>query len=146
MQMFRLIEQDTAELVGWGVQVLLLSDPLSPATALVQRRIAGVGGKITVQATLAGASAWLHARPDAFGLLVMACDDFGGIEAGMQALAQLRAAGVQLPAILIAADCPRQVFPAAADAPVQLRAPLSAVSLHVGVEHALRRAPADPQP
>lgn len=143
MQMFRLIEQNNAELVGWGVQVLLLSDPRCPASSVVQRRIAGIGGQITLHSAVSAAVAQIIARPGAFGLFVMNCDDFGGIDAGMQALAQLRDAGMKIPAILVSAACNRQVFPEAATDPVQLRAPLSAVSLHVGVEHALRPAAAD---
>lgn len=143
MQMFRLIEQDNAELVGWGVQVLLLSDPRCPASAVVQRRIAGIGGRITLHSAVSSAVAQIIARPGAFGLFVMNCDDFGGIDAGMQALAQLRDAGMAIPAILVSSACHRQVFPEAATDPVQLRAPLSAVSLHVGFEHALRPATAD---
>jgi len=40
--------------------------------------------------------------------------------------------------ILVSRDCPNQVFPAERRAPIVLRAPLSAVSLRVGFEHALR--------
>ncbi len=138
MQMFPLIEQDEAQLVGWGVQVLLLADPRSPATALVQRRIAGMGGQIWLQPSLAGALAQMTERPGAFGLLMICCDDFGGLEPCRQFLAQLAGAGQQVPAILISVACRCQTFPEAAEDPVLLRAPLSAVSLHVGVEHALR--------
>lgn len=143
MQMFPLIEQEEAQLVGWGVQVLLLADPRSPATALVQRRIAGMGGQIGLQPSLTGALAQMTERPGDLGLVMICCDDFGGMETGRHFLTQLVGAGQHVPAILISVACRCQTFPESAEEPVLLRAPLSAVSLHVGVEHALRpRLPA----
>jgi hypothetical protein len=76
--------------------------------------------------------------PMGYGLFVMDCDALGGVEAGMRAAATLAAVQSRVPVILISREFSAQVFPQDRDAPVCLRAPMSAVSLRVGFEHALR--------
>ena len=45
MQIFR-ADSDQAELVGWGVRILMLSHPGGPDTAPTMTRLAGLGGQI----------------------------------------------------------------------------------------------------
>lgn len=137
MQIFR-ADSDQAELVGWGVRILMLSHPGGPGTAPTMTRLAGLGGQVDHHEELfAGLEAMIE-DPHGYGLFVMLCDDFGGLEAGKRALALLRGAGCSLPAMLIAAGVAQQDFPEDRLDPVVLRAPLSAVSMRVGFEHALR--------
>ncbi|WP_151719541.1 hypothetical protein [Gemmobacter serpentinus] len=101
-------------------------------------RLAGLGGQIDHQEELfAGLEAMIE-DPQGYGLFVMLCDDFGGLEAGQRALSLLRGAGCSLPVMLVAAAVAQQIFPEDRSEAVLLRAPLSAVSLRVGFEHALR--------
>lgn len=137
MQVFRHSDSD-ATVVGWDIRVMLLSGDGGGAGNPVARALAGLGGLVDGEAELYTALAALIDDPLGYGLFVMECDGFGGIEAGHLAVSRLTAAGLRLPALLISRDCREQRFPAERAAPVLLRAPLSAVSLRVGFEHALR--------
>lgn len=121
--------------VAWGVRVLLLSaDDRSP----LQGRIAGLGGSVETETEFYSALAAMIDDPMGYGLFVMECDGLGGIEAGMRAATTLAAVNSRIPMILVSADHTAQVFPQERTEPVRLRAPLSAVALRVGFEHALR--------
>lgn len=134
MQLFRQFDTDTAALVGWGVRVMLLS----PNDDGVTRRLAGLGGIVDSEADIFDAIETMANDPTGYGLFVMDCDAFGGLEAGRRALALMSKAVGPVPAILISRDCAMQEFPEDPRKPVMLRAPLSAVSLRVGFEHAMR--------
>ncbi len=121
--------------VGWGVRVLFLTaDQDSPLEA----RIAGLGGAVEIETEVYSALAAMIDDPMGYGLFVMDCDGLGGIEAGERAAITLAAVKSRVPVILISKDHGAQVFPQEKEAAVRLRAPLSAVSLRVGFEHALR--------
>lgn len=137
MQMFRTIEQD-ATLVGWGARVLFLAEPGAPLAEVTAKRLAGMGGLIEWQEEIYSAMAGLIDDPTAFGLFVIECDSFGGLDAVLRNINLLRSSGVSVPVILISGDCTTQVFPEEHGVPIQLRAPASSVSLRVGFEHALR--------
>lgn len=121
--------------VGWGVRVLLLS---AAERTPLQDRIAGLGGLVEVETEVYAALAAMIDDPMGYGLFVMECDGLGGVEAGMRAAKTLAAVKSRVPVILVSAEHTAQVFPQERSAPVCLRAPLSAVSLRVGFEHALR--------
>lgn len=138
MQMFRPMEEDAA-LVGWGVRVLLLADPGANRTEEITRRVAGFGGLVEEQHELFAAMAALLDDPSGYGMVMMDCDFFGGLETGQRALSLLRGSGLRLPAILLSSEVKGgQSFPEDRLEPILLRAPVSAVSLRVGFEHALR--------
>lgn len=137
MQIVRHQEQH-AELVGWAVSVMLLAAPGSESADRIANRIAGFGGQVDRADERYSAVSALIEDPAGYGLFVMECDGLGGIEGGHEVIRLLRAAGLRLPVILISRDCAAQVFPDDPLDAVQLRAPLSAVSLRVGFEHALR--------
>lgn len=136
MQVLRAIDTETASPVGWGVRVLLLSP--DGAEGRVSERIAGLGGVVEGETDLYAAVELLNDDATGFGLFVMECDGFGGLEAGRRALAMTGRAVERMPVILVSSDVSLQTFPEQRQAPVLLRAPLSAVSLRVGFEHALR--------
>lgn len=121
--------------VGWGVRVLLLT---AEAHSPLQDRIAGLGGMIDTETEVYSALSSMIDDPMGYGLFVMDCDGLGGIEAGQRAVATLAAVHSRVPVILVSKEQAAQVFPQERDAPVCLRAPISAVSLRVGFEHALR--------
>jgi hypothetical protein len=136
MQLIRSFEQENAALVGFGIRALLLTT--EPERGPIAQRLAGIGGRVEVADELFfGLEAALD-DPRGYELLVIDCDTMGGIELGRRATAMLGETARRLPVILISRDCQRQVFPEQAVAPTELRAPLSAVSLRVGFEHALR--------
>lgn len=135
MQITHSFDEAEALVVGWGVRVMLLT---AQPEGLVARRLAGLGGTIEAETEFyAGLSAMID-DPVGYGLFVMECDGLGGAEAGARAQATLAAVNSRIPAILISTEFTAQVFPQGREAPVCLRAPLSAVSLRVGFEHALR--------
>ncbi|HRK42690.1 MAG TPA: hypothetical protein PLH11_06600, partial [Gemmobacter sp.] len=137
MQIFR-ADNHEAELVGWGVRVLMVSDPRATGTESVMRRVSGFGGLVDHQDELyAGLGAMLD-DPTGYGLFVMLCDELGGLEVGQKAHALLRGSNCTAPIILISNEVSEQSFPEDRSAPILLRSPLSAVSMRVGFEHALR--------
>ena len=136
MQQIRSFEQEDAALVGWGIRVMLVTP--EGTDGLVARRLAGLGGQVECQGELFTALSQLIDDPYGYGLCVVDCDAFDGLAAVRQACAKLGEEAARVPVILVSRDCPSQIFPADRHAPIVLRAPLSAVSLRVGFEHALR--------
>ncbi|WP_149140447.1 hypothetical protein [Gemmobacter caeruleus] len=137
MQVLR-TEISGADLVGWGVRVLLVAQEGAAATDTAMKRVAGMGGQVDLEGEFFAGLSALMDDPRGYGLFVLLCDDFGGLEAGHRAVSLLRGAGCTVPCILVASGLAEQSFPEHRDEPVLLRAPLSAVSLRVGFEHALR--------
>lgn len=138
MQYFRQNDADFSAIVGWGVRVMLLTPAEDTKQSGVAARIAGLGGVIEVENDPFSALDTLIMDGTGFGLFVIECDAFGGLEAGRSIVSMLHKGGVSIPVILVSTDCDDQVFPSENTAPVVLRAPISAVSLRVGFEHAMR--------
>jgi len=138
MQIVRQFDHDEAALVGWGVRVLLLAPDHGLHEGRVAARIAGLGGVVEQETDFYSALDALDSDHTGFGLFVMEADAFGGLEEARRMLAQLRRTDPAIPVIVIASDCTIQNFPTDDRAAIELRAPLSAVSLRVGFEHAMR--------
>lgn len=136
MQQIRSFDHDDAALVGWGVRVLLVTS--EGPDGMVARRLAGLGGRVECLDELFTALSQLIDDPYGYGLLVVECDGFGGLDVARKSCRMLGEEAGRVPVILVTRDCPAQVFPPERHSPVVLRAPLSAVSLRVGFEHALR--------
>lgn len=138
MHVFRQTDAEGAARVGWGVHVLLLAPSVQTTECPTEKRLAGLGGIIRRETDVFSAlDAVINSR-QGYGLFVVECDPFGGMEAGRQIIAMLRKGGPKLPAILISQACDEQVFPAGDHEPIELRSPLTEVALRVGFEHALR--------
>jgi len=137
MQIFRPDSED-ANLVAWGVRVLMISDPKTQGTEVAMRRIAGFGGIIDHHDEFYTGLQVALDDLAGYQLFVMLCDDVGGLAAGQRAHGLLRGSGCMVPVILVSSECGTQIFPEDRQAAVVLRSPLSAVSLRVGFEHALR--------
>lgn len=138
MQFFRQDEAEVSAIVGWGVRVLLLTPAEESAQSKVATRIAGLGGIVEVENDAFTALDTLILDDTGYGLLVIECDAFGGVEAGRNLVSMLHKGGVSLPVILLSSDCAEQEFPQDSNVPVVLRAPISSVALRVGFEHAMR--------
>lgn len=138
MQVFRSFEQNGVAMVGRAVRVLLVSS--EGETGVMARRLAAMGAKVDVIDEIYEAVSDVMDDPAGYGLLVVDCDsaNVGGLEVAQRAVTLLGAAIQRVPSVLISRDCVTQRFPQDRAAPVVLRAPLSAVSLKVGYEHALR--------
>jgi hypothetical protein len=123
-------------LVGSGVRVLLLSGQPEP----IARRLEALGARVETRDELYTALSDILDDPQGLGLFVVDCDTIGmeGAQTVRRALHVISETRRAIPMILISRDFPRQSFPEDRFDPVQLRAPLSAVSLKVGYEHALR--------
>lgn len=134
MQYSHAFDASEAMAVGWGVRVMLLSSGESP----VGDRLAGLGAVVEREREFYAAMSAIIDDPAGYGLLVVECDTLGGVEAGRRAAATLAAVQSRVPVLLISQAFQTQVFPESRHGAVCLRAPLSAVSLRVGFEHALR--------
>ncbi|PZR00360.1 MAG: hypothetical protein DI533_07225 [Cereibacter sphaeroides] len=135
MHAFRIDKSQVSGLVGLGARVLLLA---SDTDVGLQRQIAGMGGRIDREDEMYAGLSALMDDPAGWDLFVMACDGFGGLEAGLRAHGMLGAVAQRVRTILISAECGRQTFPEEMAQPILLRGPVSTVSLRVGMEHALR--------
>lgn len=136
MQVVRSFKSDDATHVGFGIRSMLLTD--QGESGPIASRLAGLGSKVEVSQELFSALEALIEDPAGYGLFVMDCDCFGGIGAGRKAVALLGGLARRVPVILVSAECGQQVFPENRGEPTMLRLPLSAVSLRVGFQHALR--------
>lgn len=127
-----------ARLAGAGIRVLLLSG--EGEAGPIARRLMTMGATVETRAELYTALSDILDDPQDAGLFVVDCDTTNAenIESARRSLRILSETGKHIPVILISQFCARQSFPEDRFQPVELRAPLSAVSLKVGFEHALR--------
>jgi len=138
MQVFCQDNADGASIVGWGMRVLLLSHAETVTKTAAGMRIAGLGGKVELESEAFAALDTLIMDETGYGLLVIECDSFGGLAAGRNLVSMLHKGEVSMPVMLLSSDCDEQEFPYEFNRPVVLRAPVSAVGLRVGFEHAMR--------
>ena len=138
MQIIKTIESDNITKVGWGVRVLLLSSEGEQGP--IVRRLASLGCKVDVVSEMFAALSEVIDDPGGYRLFVVDCDSVGvgGLSAAQRAVRMLGQAMQRVPVILIADECRTQQFPSERTHPTVLRAPLSAVAIKVGLEHALR--------
>lgn len=136
MQLIRSFEQEGVTPVGLGTRVMLVT--MDGADGMLTRRLAGLGGQVECQAELFTGLSQLIDDPYGYGLFVAECDAFGGLDQVRRACLALGEQAARVPVILVSRECPTQIFPTDRHAPVVLRSPVSAVSLRVGFEHALR--------
>lgn len=138
MQIIRSPEQDHAAVVGRAVRVLLLTS--EGQTGMMGRRLAGLGTRVDVVDEMFAALSDLIDDPTGTALFVVDCDSasVGGLEAAQRAMRMLGDVAQRVSVILVSSECREQRFPQDRCAPILLRAPLSAVALKVGFEHALR--------
>lgn len=136
MQLVRSFERQHSAQVGFGIRTMLLSaeDRIGPIT----KRLAGLGSVIEHATEMFASLEAMINDPADYGLFVLDCDAFDGIEAGKKAVCMLSAVTRSIPSILISRECKVQVFSEERAHPTILRSPLTAVSLRVGFEHALR--------
>ena len=110
MQVFRQIDTEGAALVGWGLHVMLLAPETENGRCRTEIRLAGLGGIVWREADVFNAlDAVINAHHN-FGLFVVECDPFGGMDVGRQIVAMLRKGGPDLPAILVSRNCDEQIF------------------------------------
>jgi hypothetical protein len=135
MQVFRPIDYVPATLVGRGFKVMLAG---SDAESAVAGKLARLGGEVEAEPEGFMALGAVMDDPQGYGLFVINTDGVGGDEAAQRLCALLKGAYPRLPVIIVGGECHEQRFPEEIVEPVRLRAPLSAVSLRVGFEHAMR--------
>ena len=138
MQFIRSFDHSDVTAVTRGVRVLLLAEQGGSQT--MAKRLMAMGGKVDIVDELFAAMAEVIDDPAGYGLLVIDCDSasVGGLVAAQRAVRMLGQLVLRVPAILVSSECQTQTFPEDRTMPTLLRAPLSAVSLKVGFEHALR--------
>lgn len=136
MQLIRSFDHEGVAPVGFGMRVMLVT--MDSDDGVLTRRLAGLGGLVECFGELFTGLSQLADDPYGYGLFVAECDAFGGLNAVRRACLALGEQAMRVPVILVSRDCANQIFPTDRHAPVVLRAPVSAVSLRVGFEHALR--------
>jgi hypothetical protein len=137
MQLVRKVDHALPD-VGCGLQVLFLAAPDAQAALRTQRHLVDLGTRVERQDELyAGLEAVLE-DPRDYGAVVMDCDAFGGIAAGIRAFHLLVSVRDRLPVILISSDVDTPVFPDDRRAPTIVPAPASPSALHAAVRHAFR--------
>jgi hypothetical protein len=135
MQIFRPIDYVPATLVGRGLRVLLTG---AHADSPVAEKLARLGGAVEVETEAFMALSLVMDDPHGYSLFVIDADGLGGNDEAQRICGLLKGAFPRLPVIIVGGHAGEQSFPEDAERPVRLRAPVSAVSLRVGFEHALR--------
>lgn len=138
MQMLRSANQTEFSRVGFGIRVLLLTS--EGESSAISRRLAGLGSQIDIVDEVFTALSDVLEDPISYGLFVIDCESstVGGLEGGKRAAQRMGDVISRVPVILISKECSVQHFPEDRMVPTNLRAPLSAIALRVGFEHALR--------
>ena len=132
MQLFKTIELENSHPVGWSVQAMIASaEGEKGNTAL---RVAKLSGQVVHHNELYDALSALMDDPRAADILIVDCDSYGGLAVGRRAFAMLSEEVRRFPMILISKECATQTFPFVREAPIVLRAPLTAVALRVAYE------------
>ncbi|MFM2390724.1 MAG: hypothetical protein RLZZ437_2279 [Pseudomonadota bacterium] len=135
MQVFRPIDYVPATLVGRGFKVMLAG---ADAQSTVAGKLARLGGEVEAEVEGFMALGAVMDDPQGYGLFVINTEGVGGDEAAQRICALLKGAYPRLPVIIVGGQSAEQTFPEEVVEPVRLRAPVSAVSLRVGFEHAMR--------
>lgn len=138
MQRIKPLTLEDGVLVGWGISVLLVSGLAGGGGAA--RRLAALGAKVVVLTGVRDALEQVLQGQICVDMLAIDCDSAGGIAEGYRAFGQLAGAGVSLPLLLMSAGCAEQTFPVGREAPIHLRAPVSAVALRIAFELAFASA------
>lgn len=136
MQVIRTFEPQTVSRVGMNIRIMAIGD-FQPHS-LMEQRLAGMGGAVETMADLFTGLAAVIDDPAGYGLCVIDCDTCGGLNAGRRAQALMGEASLRVPVILISSECTIQEFPQERGRPLELRGPVSSLSLRIGFEHALR--------
>jgi hypothetical protein len=123
--------------VGEGVRVLLLSGTGTPGRDALIARLRATGAEVEPAEELYSVLGDLMDDASEYGLFVMDCDAFGGVDAGRRAAALLGQMKRPLPVILLSGECTEQHFPDDWRDPAVLRLPVSSVALRVGMEQLL---------
>ena len=134
---FGTIVKDDAALVGLGIRALVAGAP-GAGTERIEQRLAQVGAMVDTAGDVYSAMAEVIDDPSGYALLVIDADSMGGIEAVESALSRLAELRARVPVILLSRECSEQSFPNDRAKSIRLRNPLSAVSLRIALEHALR--------
>jgi hypothetical protein len=138
MQVLRQVDNSAASLVGWGVHVMLLCPKEQGSSGRVAAQIAQFGGIVTAAHDTFEAIEAVSMDAGGYGLMVIDCDAFGGLDAGRRVQSLVQMSGFEIPTILISSECTEQIFPTEDREPVVLRAPISAVAARVAFEHSMR--------
>ncbi|QYZ68729.1 hypothetical protein [Neotabrizicola shimadae] len=125
--------------VGEGVRVLLLTCAGTPGRDALIARLCATGAEVETAEELYSVLGDLMDDSSDYGLFVMECDAFGGVDAGRRAAALLGQLKRPLPVILLTADRAEQHFPDDWRDPAILHQPVSSVALRVGMEQLLHR-------
>ena len=134
MQMFRPIVPKAADRVGWGVLALLVTR--APDGGDVAARLGELGVQVRVHDTLADLLAHGIAKGVWVDMVVIDCDQAGGVATGWWVLDVVRSVSTSVPVMLIASDCAEQCFPTTCASPFLLRAPVSTIALRIALETA----------
>lgn len=136
MEFSPIFEKDAA-LVGLGIRAILAGTAGRGDDQVVER-LTRAGVFVDPVGDVFTAMSALIDDPADYALLVVRAapgEQVEDLERNLRKLGDLRR---RIPVIIISEDCREQVFPTDRAEAIRLRAPLSAVSLRVALEHGLR--------
>lgn len=136
MQLVRSRSNELMAVVGWSARCLLVA-PDSPV-GLIGHRLTSLGAQVEYAADPYTALQIVTEDPADYDLLVLDCDAMGGLDLGRRVAQLMGDTILRVPVVLISSECKTQVFAQERRFPTVMRAPLSAVSMRVGLGHVLR--------
>lgn len=136
MNLFNAFDPHASTVVGFGVRTLLIST--EGESGPMAQKLSRMGCRVETCDELYLALESVMDGPQGFDLIVVDCDSTGGLGQGQRVHALLKATGRCIPLILVSGECREQDFPFSRYEPTVLRAPLTAISLRVGFEHAMQ--------
>lgn len=135
MQLYHSFHAEDMSVIDVGLRCMILA--ATPQTAFAGH-LERLSSNVEFESELYTALSAIVDDPGGYDLLLVDCDSFSDHEIGQVAVATLRAVQSRVAVILVSTRYEEQSFPQSRHEPICLRAPLSALSLRVGVEHAIR--------
>ena len=127
--------------------VLVIGNANGNAAQIIAK-LDGIGANVRIEEDLYDGLGEVAVDTSAWSMVVFVADDIGGIKEARRAFGWLRAAAPGLRSLIVSAEVARHVIPDGCRraAPVVLRAPVSLLSLQLGIDAVMRDRAEAPAP
>ncbi len=135
MQVVRSFDQERATSVGRPLRAMLVAGTEGDIS---EKRLVGAGVQVRRAGDPYTAMSAVMDDPGFYDMLVVECDGLGGEAEARRIMKLMGETMLRVPVILVTRECQTQSFALERHEPTILRAPLSAVSMRVALDHVMR--------